>query len=444
MVEFYKMKRLICLITAFILCFGFAGCGDTDRNQNPVTTPETPQIEDTDIYLVQNGNSDYKVVVDDGVSSILLDALRDLILFIREASGAKLELKYQSSITYSSSSKLIVFGCDTLSEAAGVSLGSDALGDSGYRMVTKDRSVFVMAQSVYGLKNGAYDFLSYQINWEIYSADMIYYAKSSNFLLKKFNISNKPDFEFRRSGDLIANDARRRMKLDSTIFAVDNVHTGFIYLPKTTYQTEHPNWYADNGLQLCFTAHGNAAEYQLMQETILQNILVYLDKNLDVNTVIIGQEDESRWCDCDECTASFAKYKTDSAVMVKFTNDISERLENYYRENNIIRNVKFCVFSYQNTVNAPVIKNTESGSYEPIDQSVVCRDNVGVYYAPCMSIIQNPFIPKGIRNTANKWKGGLRVRTNYICFCTAHIFGIICCHLIITMPLPKLTVIFMI
>lgn len=33
------------------------------------------------------------------------------------------------------------------------------------------------------------------------------------------------------------------------------------------------------------------------------------------------------------------------------------------------------------TTNAPVIKNAD-GSYSPVDDSVVCRDNVCVFYAP--------------------------------------------------------------
>lgn len=375
-----KIKNILKSILSLLLCIIISGCVSTVKPV-PSPTPYIPQIEDTEHYLVKNGASDYVIVVDYTAKNILLDAVRDVILFLKNASGAKLSIAYGRDVTYNASSKFIVFGCNSICEDAGLSIADYDLGVSGYRIVTKDKSVFIMANSEYGLKNGAYDFLTYQISWDIYSADMIYYTKSENFFLKDFDIWDKPDYEFRRCGDLLPNDARRRMKFEGTIFAEDNVHTGFIYLPKSEYQSEHPDWYATNGLQLCYTARGNEVEYQLMLQTMLQKILVYLETNPVKNVVIIGQEDESKWCSCDECQANAAKYKTDSAVMIKFTNDLALLLENYDKENDIDREVEFCVFSYQNTINAPVQRNS-AGKFEPIDESVVLRSNVGVYYAP--------------------------------------------------------------
>ena len=82
------MKRVISLVLTFVLLLAvFVGCNDTPDNPD---TPGKPQINKTDIRIVDNGATDYKVVVPSGASSFVNTAASELVNFVKEATGATL------------------------------------------------------------------------------------------------------------------------------------------------------------------------------------------------------------------------------------------------------------------------------------------------------------------------------------------------------------------
>jgi hypothetical protein len=116
--------------------------------------------------------------------------------------------------------------------------------------------------------------------------------------------------------------------------------------------------------------------------------------------------DVNVWCRCDTCTQKFNKYKTDGADIVQFCNKVSVALEEYFTENNIDRQVNICFFAYHKTTDAPVVKNETTGEWEPIDSSVICRDNVYCFYAPIRAdYLRDFYDPANIayKETMDKW-----------------------------------------
>ena len=49
------------------------------------------------------------------------------------------------------------------------------LGYSGYYLVAKGNSIFIMGETEFGLRNGVYAFLYYMIGMETFSADTVVY-----------------------------------------------------------------------------------------------------------------------------------------------------------------------------------------------------------------------------------------------------------------------------
>ena len=98
-------------------------------------------------------------------------------------------------------------------------------------------------------------------------------------------------------------------------------------------------------------------------------------------------EDFETWCTCDACSAETRKYGTDAAVVVKFCNKLSRKMEAYVTElhkdePNFEYNIDLNFFAYKSTVPAPTTYDSETDTYSPIDETVKCDPHVVPWYAP--------------------------------------------------------------
>jgi hypothetical protein len=178
------------------------------------------------------------------------------------------------------------------------------------------------------------------------------------------------------------------------------------YLPPAQWQASHPKWYSTDGKQLCFNARGDEEEFKLMFQAFMDSFIGVINANPGIENITITQEDVNVWCQCPACTEKFKKYKTDGADIVHFCNKVSVALEEYFTENNIDRKINICFFAYHKTTDAPVIKNETTGEWEPIDSSVICRDNVYCFYAPIRADYLRDFYDPanlGYKETMDKW-----------------------------------------
>jgi len=85
-------------------------------------------------------------------------------------------------------------------------------------------------------------------------------------------------------------------------------------LPPATYKAEHGDWYSENGIQICYLAHGNETEYASMVETASQVLYETLLANKNANGISFMHEDDDAWCGCSACSASKKKYGADSYI----------------------------------------------------------------------------------------------------------------------------------
>ncbi len=388
-------KKLLVVLMCVILCFTFVACQPDaepeQKNPNNDAKIDTAIVIDdmvaTDIDFIKNGQTEYSIVVPDNADSRVLKSAKDIVLFVEKASGATLPLHFESDVQYSQSSKLIVLGCEDLIQSAGVEVDKSELGRTGYYLAQKDNSVFVLANHVFGVSNGVYGFLEHQISYRIYSETIMTWEESENFKLKTFNVAEIPEIEFRMWGNSMSEDCFRRMKMDSiwTVYANaggEVIHTSLKYLPRETYGTLHPDWYNIEGAQLCYTARGNASEFALMVEEAAQKVYTALLNNPSVCCVPFAMMDAQVTCTCDACRESQKIYGTPTAAIIKFMNLMSARVDELLVQSDIDRKIDYIFFAYQDASAPPVVFNQETGKYEPIDETVIPADNVGILYAP--------------------------------------------------------------
>ena len=354
----------------------------------------TPGTKD----FIVDGKSEYKIVI----PAVLPDeetgfAAEELKYFIDEATGCGLEIITDAELTYDATKKYISVGDTSLVQAAGIIVDKAQLTVSGFRIESKGDSVFLVGGGRYGVMYAVYEFLSHEIDYEVYHIDEIYYKSSPSLKLHEYDVTDVPDFTYRmcdigwqNSDEVICRRMRVNRENREFLTGPRNGwiwHNDFGYIPPETWRETHPKWFSYNksasaaGKQLCYNTWGDEEEWALFFEEFMKVVIDVVEQYPDVPTIMITQQDVEVWCECEVCNAEKEQYGTNAATMLKFCNKVSLALEEYFKSQNSDRVVNISFFAYHKTTEAPV-KKDENGNYTPIDETVVCRENVFPLYAP--------------------------------------------------------------
>lgn len=411
-------------------------------------------VSNTD--LMKNGATDYTVVIPDAASDLIKTAAREFQYLFGIATGVTIKMQSDANLAHTSSGKYISIGETSLLASSGLTIDKQELGADGVRIVTKDNTVYLVGGSDYGSLYAVYDFMQLAFHYEQYFSDCMEIDKNVKDLkLYNFDVKDIPDialrpinYGFLKTGsddyDKSMFGYRLRMakergeyfmpifsdyKTTSSSAKSTNTNT---YLPYNTYYESHPDWFSTNCIngeyQLCYTAHGNASELQLMVEECAKKIEFSMqhftpEKYPDMNVVTLTMEDNFQTCSCEECLrlASEDYYGTESGAVVVFMNKVGELVEEWQNrpENAAYKreNFKLIFFAYNSFENPPV-KQNDKGEYVPVDEAVVCRENVGVYLAICNNIEYQKSFFEEINRLGREQLEGWSAITDFLYFWT--------------------------
>ena len=347
--------------------------------------------------------------------------------------------------------KYIVFSHPVLEAAAGVQWDETVdLAYSGYMIKTVGDTVFMKVNSHYGYQTVCLAFLREVLGYEWYAEDTIVYTKDGA-KMPTFNLVEKPDFDLVwRSGYISTNGKLSSGVSHSETFTFINgnfVHNSFDYLPPATYSATHRGWFADKTTQLvhggtgigqlCYSAHGDKEEYDLMLQTAFEGCVKTLEEQPDRAALTFTREDHQGHCDCTTCKAVQAEFNNSHAVLYMFfVNDLNTLIQEWIAENQPGRDVTVLFFAYSPTADAPVFG--ESGSYSvpptrvrtnddgtkvnyvmdsegneidlpyniTYEDGLKCSENVGVFFAPIAAAFAESFyhpVNKEHKETFEKW-----------------------------------------
>ena len=344
----------------------------------------------TENFLVQDGKTSYKVLYPENASSQVLTAVDELTLFFKEATG--IALTAVSDAEYDANGKYLSVGETKLFTAAGLTADKELLGAQGAQVRTENQSVFMCGAGDLGTLYSVYEFLRDAFDYEFYTEDCYdLNTDVTELALYDYDILEVPDFQSRFGGwgytvnNTMTKNRLRFQAVDDVYTPIQNMtfHNAFGYLPKETYQSAHPFWYADDGSQLCYTAHGDAEEYDSMVSTIVAFYKNLFKTDPTATRISFTQSDNLSWCSCATCAESNKTYNgANVATLIKFLNEVERRMEEWLDTEEgkpYDRDYKLIVFAYHET-NLPPTKEV-NGKYEAIDSSVIPNKNVGVFFA---------------------------------------------------------------
>lgn len=373
-----RISSFMAILLAFVMTCSLTGCGiSADKGEKT--------LKSTGTNIVEDGKSDYVIVVPEDADFVSNLAASELNEFLQLSSGATLKVVEDDEYDADANKKFISLGETTLLDAAGIIVEPEELGESGYKMKTAGDCLYiagVTGNSFNGTLYGVYAWLEDTIGYRCYAEDEYVYDKMKNIPLYEFDESYRPSIDVR---EVAYKDIANNTLYSYRMFQQDSNHgvwNSFAhtmvsqYLPYTTYGTEHPDWYMPNGEQLC-----------LSNEDVVQEMIAQVKANLDVfpdrNYVTIGREDNNTICTCQKCSETMAKYGGNySGVELEFTNKVAKGVDELIAAEQPDRKLTYFFFAYGPTLNAPMTYDESSKSYKPIYEGTEVYENVGVLIAP--------------------------------------------------------------
>ncbi len=326
---------------------------------------------DTDRYLIQNGVSDYTIIIPESSTNRSLGvAQKELQFFFKEATGIALPFERDNGRTHTANGKYISIGDTSLFRSSGITLDEEQLGGEGVRIVTKDNTVYIQGGYDYALLYAVYDFLQIYFDYDFYFEDCYSIDRSvrtsGELRLKDFDVTDIPDIKYRSNGyyRMVTGEWAQRLRIAAPhnyrYFPIHSefgnkqspsklMHNTLNWLPPEQYTGSHPKWFSTAGQELCYTARGDAKERDLMLEECANKAIDTMKmypktSNPEYDIMLLTLMDvKDRGCTCDACKAEKERYGSMSGSLIKFCNELRlrvgekmEDLDEEYRRDNLI------------------------------------------------------------------------------------------------------------
>ncbi len=422
-----KLKRILSLMLALVLTVGLIGCTAENKEEpeatnasvNVMQQPEQAlaantlhkvSVTESGRSFVTNGTTEYAIVTAADEQSY--EAANFIAKHINAATGATVPVLESDTVTWTADGKYIFVNCPEQFAAAGLTMPTEDIGQRGYYIKSAGDSVFIAVKVPAGTQLGAIAFLRHTLGYDMLSADTVLYEKDGT-TLPDMDITERPDYDFYICSNKLDSATTYGMGYQDQLDVFLRVtspedsngmyHNSLQYLPYNQYSADHPDWYSDvvygvsaGDRELCYTAHGNEEELSAMIDVIADRMILESNKNPHIATICLTIEDHNTVCNCDACTASSLKYDgSNSAAVIQLLNRVNKKVQadlqaqadaagTEKRELNIL------FFAYHKMLKAPARKNAE-GQWVPIDETVVCDKEVGVFYAPIEAYYIYPF-----------------------------------------------------
>lgn len=410
------MKKIICTLLAVVLLFGFSfGCSSRSTDDGTKSggliegTIHQFNMTETDDYLVKNGFTDYVVLMPSEYDTYLMKAKDEFLYFFNQATNIDIRVEYESGTgkTHDAGNKYISIGQTKLLQSANLNINYDQLGDEGCRILTKDKTIYIVGGNSIGTLYSVYDFFQLVFDYECYYYNSFKIDKDvRNVKLYNFDVIDVPDIPHRNTQwgctqeTVSAYRHRFALPMNELIMPVgykDVVYTGYRWhtLGKLVWeggQEYKSEWLARNGgNQLCFTARGDKQLYDELVQHVVDNITELSlkkftpDKYPYMNYITLTIEDTPTVCDCPACGAACEKYGAHTGQVIVFCNDVLAKLKEWMAkpENEAYRrdDLKVMFFAYCGFLDAPVVYNSSTGKYWYKDEGCKMDDDLIVWYA---------------------------------------------------------------
>lgn len=386
--------KIVVLLLVCVMIPGMVACGG---NKSENTSENSAQVTiDSTKFIMKSAKTSYKLLVSENAGSYITLAVEEFNTLFKESTGVALPVVQDAGLTFDANSKYISIGKTAYAEQNKISASTKEVDNTGYKILTKDQSIFVVSPTERGVLYGIYELLNYLIEFEYLGYENYYIQTNvSQIPFYNFDIADKPTADTRMAGDgIIINSAtatnRFRYNPGRVSMPINGQlgHTSMYFLPKSKYFDEskpesyHPEWYmmgADNVTQLCYTARGNKEDLNAMVKAAFEELKVSIIDYPESTYVNFSLSDDSRWCKCSACAQDKEIYGAYSASVIKFLNKLSDEIYAWFETEEGAphkREIYINFYAYFTLETAPVNYDAKTDTFKITSEDVRCGEYV--------------------------------------------------------------------
>ena len=378
-----------------------AACAPSSQ-ENKKEEDDDPAVVIEDKYIVNNHSSEYQIVIPKAASKKIEEAANELSTYINLSTKANLKIVKDNEIIRNQN--YISLGPTTVFKSVYKDYDFSKLENkySSYFISTHEDNIYLYSnphQKGDGVFYGALDLLHDLIGYEFYTGDEIHYETTDKIPLLEYKDKFvEPSFDARTIAnmhliyDQNINDHYRLINSYRGNEWVSEIygHSQLSYFVKpltdgapSDIYIAHPDWFSNHTTvvhsgpgQLCWSAGAELERY------VANKFIELLQIHPEAIYFMFGQDDNSDgFCDCERCQHAMEEYAMNHAgLQIDFVNHVIELVNDWIDENEPGRNVKFVVYAYYETRNAPcVLKN---GKYVAYSDRVIPHEDLYIMHAP--------------------------------------------------------------
>lgn len=397
-----RLRQILVLILAVSMVASCLGCNKNESAEEQKQESTLPTVEGK--YLVKEGISEYKIVIPEEAGNLINVATQEFNKFFSEATSITLPVVSEKEIE--TGEKYISIGETLHLQSTDITYELSELGNDGYKIVTKGENIYLIGGSDYGSLYAVYELLSYLVDYDFFYQDCYNLKEGvTEIPLYSFELTDIPDIPTRTASDGIAtsdNNNLYRMRVRPYLedfITINGVwcHNSLQYVKDV--EDASTKWFNNDKTQLCYTAHGDEAEYEKMLAATFATLKTELMNDLEKSAVTLTMEDNFDTCTCEACNEMTSKYGAISSTIILYLNDLNQMVKDWFETEEgkpYARDLKILFFAYLGYEAAPATYNEETGKYEA-NNGISLDDGVYCYLCPI-----NMDYYKGLSDKANE------------------------------------------
>ena len=408
-----KFFKLLTVFLALIISIStFAGCSEIPERPKHPNGGSSEIIGEVSGAIVENNQSNYKIVVSQDYSETEYFAATEVQSFIQQATHVKIPVVLDTGLSFNEETTQIISVGNTkflFEESIDDDVNYDAMNIDGFILRTKGKSLFINGACDRGTLYGVYDFLEKFVGIKFLTDDYTYVPTLDKLDFTEMSITEIPSFPLRiYLTNPVFNDALflARLRMSGvehvnaeTQYGGKEVLNGFChnslwFVPTSEYfataddKVKNAHMYnsvlKDGAAQdICFTDgiadNGGIDEslevsaFKVALKSLKQRVK---DSAEGTTFFFFSMMDTTDNCQCGRCLTRTTKYNR-SGNVVRFTNLLAKEINKWSVEEFDGRKINLIMFAYNETLYAPI-----DGNNKPLDPTCIPNEYVHVRIAP--------------------------------------------------------------
>jgi hypothetical protein len=311
----------------FFFCLFFMGIACSSPSLAQKKKKQAPHVTDQRMILTnEDGSSRYRIVIPSTPTESESKAANILQDFLIQISGAVLPI---ISAEKARGSYEIVLGQNDRIDELGLNINYNELQQDGFLIKTDSARLIIAGGSGKGTIYGVYTLLEKYLNCRMYTPSARVIPKQKQITLDKIDDKQIPPIRFRSIHYKSTWDAEyvdwHKLSHDENGERKDWgmwVHTFNALVPPEVFFEKHPEYFAlvDGKrlpTQLCLT------NPDVLKITI-QNLRKKIAQNPDALYWSVSQNDNKRYCTCDNCRVIDEREGSPSGSIIQFVNQVAD------------------------------------------------------------------------------------------------------------------------